>query len=81
MYLKTIECGNYSQIRSPFWANLKDNLYKLGERLKRCKAVVGTIGFDVATWGIQAFYDFSTHFVSEAFEKSTCYCMMQKLLG
>lgn len=58
MYLKTIECGNHSQIQSSFWANLKGNLYKLGEKQRRCKAVVGIIGFDMATWGIQAFNDF-----------------------
>lgn len=72
MYLKTIECGNDSQIQCPFWENLKDNIYKLGEKQKRCKAVVGTIGFDAATWGIQAFNDFLTHFISEVFAKYIC---------
>lgn len=48
-------------------SKLKGNPYKLGEKQKRRKAVVGMIGFDTATWGIQAFNDFLTHFISEVF--------------
>lgn len=48
LYLQTIKFGNYSQIQSPFWAYLTDNLYKSGKNQKKCKTGVGTVGFDMS---------------------------------
>lgn len=47
LYLETTEFGNHSEIQSPFWAYLTDNLHRLLKKQMKYKIVVGTVGCNV----------------------------------